>query len=118
MEPLLEPLRRLLMCTALALCTANTAQGLAFTLLPADTSVGPGDAVVLRLVSDAAPDIRGCSLECGYTAARLTFVSAQALGRGEEHVPMTPRRSPRAAFPFSTTSLTSHSPDRSMEVAP
>jgi hypothetical protein len=51
-----------------------------FTLSPADTTVGPGEDVVLRLVADAAPDIKGVSLACGYTPARLTFVSAHAGG--------------------------------------
>ena len=51
-----------------------------FTLSPADTTVGPGDDFVLRVVSDAAPDIKGVSLQWSYTVPRLTFVSAHAGG--------------------------------------
>ena len=49
-----------------------------FTLSPADTTVGPGDVVVLRLLTDPAPDIKGVSLNWRYAAPRLAFVSAHA----------------------------------------
>ncbi len=49
-------------------------------LRPADTSVGPGDDGVLRGLTDAAPDIKGVSLDWSYTARLLAFVSAHAAG--------------------------------------
>lgn len=73
-------MRRSLLCTAIAMCTVGSAHAVTFTLSPQDTTVGPGEEVVLRLVADAASDIKGVSLVWGYTAPRLGFLSAHAGG--------------------------------------
>src|SRR2546428_529474 len=76
----LEAIGRLLLCTVFAVCTVGYTSAMTFTLSPADTTVGPGDDVVLRVLTDATPDIKGVSLDWSYTAPRLTFVSAHAGG--------------------------------------
>lgn len=60
--------------------TATCASAITFSLSPVDTTVGPGEAVVLRLVTNVAPDIKGVSLDWTYSPTRLSFVSAAAGG--------------------------------------
>jgi hypothetical protein len=79
-EPTLDAIRRLSLCIACIVFAVSSARAMTLTLSPADTTVGPGDGVVLRVISDAATDIKGVSLELGYSVPRLAFVSAHAGG--------------------------------------
>lgn len=71
---LTSSLRRLLLTACVLLASASVSSAATLTLLPADTSVTLGDPVVLRVVLDAQPDVKGVSLAFQWTPARLQFV--------------------------------------------
>lgn len=64
----------------LLMALAPAAHAVTLTLAPAETTVTVGDPFTLRVLIDAAPDLKGADLIYGYTPGRLTFTAAQVGG--------------------------------------
>ena len=64
----------------MAVSSPRAAHAVALTIAPAETAVTVGDPVVLRVLVDAVPDLKGADLIYGYTPGRLTLTSASAAG--------------------------------------
>lgn len=70
---LTSSIRRSLVAACVLLASASASSAATLTLLPADTSVTLGDPVVLRVVLDAQPDVKGASLTFEWPPALLHF---------------------------------------------
>ena len=76
----LEALRRVLLCSVFAVCTAGYTSAMTFTSSPADTPAGPADDVVRSMLTYGAPGIEGVSPDWSCAAPRLAIFSAHAGG--------------------------------------